>query len=185
MHKIVENCAFQIFANFFCSKNDQTSQYSLSLFISFSLSLSFSFYNFLSLSLSLFLSHSFSLSFSLSLTVEEGIQTHGQTLSERMSPGPSFQLSKWLHAYHANKVSSLVCPWQKVQTCSKRSCKREFLLKGKYNCTVDVLFDWFGISCMTTDNCCFYLQNRLIQTSQTGGQWYSDPSPFSIPCFNF
>jgi hypothetical protein len=34
---------------------------------------------------------------------------------------------------------------------------------------------------MTTDNICFYLQNRLIQTSQTGGQWYSDTSPFSIP----
>jgi hypothetical protein len=41
--------------------------------------------------------------------------------------------------------------------------------------------DWFGISCMTTDNFGFYLQNRLIQTSQTGGQWYSDTSPFSIP----
>jgi len=27
----------------------------------------------------------------------------------------------------------------------------------------------------------FYLQNRLIQTSKTGGQWYSDTSPFSIP----
>ncbi len=39
----------------------------------------------------------------------------------------------------------------------------------------------FGISCMTTDNCCFYLQNRLIQTSQTGGQRYSDTSPFSFP----
>jgi len=34
---------------------------------------------------------------------------------------------------------------------------------------------------MTNDNFCFYLQNRLIQTSQTGGQWYSDTSPFSIP----
>jgi hypothetical protein len=34
---------------------------------------------------------------------------------------------------------------------------------------------------MTTDNFCFYLQNRLIQTSQTGGQWYSDTSPFSLP----
>jgi len=33
---------------------------------------------------------------------------------------------------------------------------------------------------MTTDNFCFYLQNRLIQTSQTGGQQYSDTSPFSI-----
>jgi hypothetical protein len=34
---------------------------------------------------------------------------------------------------------------------------------------------------MTTDNFCFYLQNRLIQTNQTGGQQYSDTSSFSIP----
>jgi hypothetical protein len=33
---------------------------------------------------------------------------------------------------------------------------------------------------MTTDKLCFYLQNRRIQT---GGQWYSDTSPFSIPWF--
>jgi hypothetical protein len=25
-------------------------------------------------------------------------------------------------------------------------------LRGKYHCTVDLLFDWLGISCMTTDN---------------------------------
>jgi hypothetical protein len=37
---------------------------------------------------------------------------------------------------------------------------------------------------MTIDNFCFYLQNKLIQTSQTGGQWYSDTSPFSIPWQN-
>jgi hypothetical protein len=34
---------------------------------------------------------------------------------------------------------------------------------------------------MTTDNFCFYLQNRLIHTSQTGGERYSDTFPFSIP----
>jgi hypothetical protein len=34
---------------------------------------------------------------------------------------------------------------------------------------------------MTNNNFCFYLQNRLIQTSQTGGQLYSDTPPFSIP----
>jgi len=50
---------------------------------------------------------------------------------------------------------------------------------GKYHNTIDLLFDWFWISFMTTDNLCFYLQNRLIQTSQTGGQ--CDTSPFSIP----
>ncbi len=44
--------------------------------------------------------------------------------------------------------------------------------------------EWFGISCMTSDNFCFYFQNRLIQTGQTGGQWYSDTSYFSIPCFS-
>jgi hypothetical protein len=44
------------------------------------------------------------------------------------------------------------------------------ILKGEYQCTIDLLFDWFGISCMATDNFCFYLKNRLIQTSQTGGQ---------------
>ncbi len=35
---------------------------------------------------------------------------------------------------------------------------------------------------MTTDNFGIYLQNRLIQTSRTGGQQHSDTSPFSIPC---
>jgi len=55
------------------------------------------------------------------------------------------------------------------------------ILRGKYHCTIDLLFDWFGIGCTTTDNFGFYLQNRLIQTSQTGGQTYSDTYPFSIP----
>ncbi len=56
--------------------------------------------------------------------------------------------------------------------------------RGKYHCTVDLLFDWFGISSIITYNFCFYLQNRLIQTGQTGGQRYSDTSPFSIPWCN-
>jgi len=34
---------------------------------------------------------------------------------------------------------------------------------------------------MTTDKFYFYLQNRLIQTSQTGGQWYSDTPPLVFP----
>ena len=54
------------------------------------------------------------------------------------------------------------------------------MLKGKYPFTIDFLFDWFGISCMPTDIFCFHLQNRLIQTSQTGGQLYS--CTVSIPC---
>ncbi len=73
-----------------------------------------------------------------------------------------------------------------IRTLDLRLTSRVFyqgILKGKYHCTVDLLFDWFRISCMATDNFCFYLQNRLIQTSQTGGQWYSDTLPFSIPWF--
>jgi hypothetical protein len=34
---------------------------------------------------------------------------------------------------------------------------------------------------MTTDNFCFYFQNKLIQTSQTVGQQYSDTSPLVFP----
>ncbi len=33
---------------------------------------------------------------------------------------------------------------------------KQGILKGDH-CTVDLLFDWFGIICMTTDNFCFYL----------------------------
>jgi hypothetical protein len=38
---------------------------------------------------------------------------------------------------------------------------------------------------MITDSLCFYLQNRLIQTGQRGGQRYSDTSHFSIPWLMF
>jgi hypothetical protein len=55
------------------------------------------------------------------------------------------------------------------------------ILKGKYHCTIDLLFDWFRISCMTTDNFRFYLQNSQTQTCQTGGQWYNDTSPLVFP----
>ncbi len=54
-------------------------------------------------------------------------------------------------------------------------------LKGKYHFTVDLLFDWFGILCITTDNFRFYLQNILIQTGQTVGHLCSDTYHFSVP----
>ncbi len=81
----------------------------------------------------------------------------------------------WIKSLVPTSESALRCPkWLGF------SQNREYLT-GKYHCTIDLLLDWFGISCMTADNFCFYLPNRLIQTSQTGGQWYSDTSPFSIP----
>jgi hypothetical protein len=68
-----------------------------------------------------------------------------------------------------------VCP------SSRQSPSLSVRTSGSITCTTDLLFDWFGISYLTTDNFCFYWQNRPIQTSETGGQWYSDTSPFSIP----
>ena len=75
--------------------------------------------------------------------------------------------------FHNGQNTSIIFAG-KVRTYPSRA--REYQ-RGKYHCTIDLLLDWFGISCMTSDNFCFYLQNRLIQTSQTGGQWYSDTPP--------
>jgi hypothetical protein len=41
-----------------------------------------------------------------------------------------------------------------------------------YHCTIDLLFDWFGLVCFA---------NKNKNSSQAGGQRYSDTSPFSIP----
>ncbi len=59
------------------------------------------------------------------------------------------------------------------------------ILKGKYHCTHwppvwlvwNQLYDYWQFL--------FYLQNRLIQTSQTGGQQYIDTFPFGIPWKSF
>ncbi len=58
----------------------------------------------------------------------------------------------------------------------RQTCQAREYYMGKYHCTVDLLFDGFGIGCLITGNFCFYLRNRLMQTSQTGGQWCSDTS---------
>ncbi len=47
---------------------------------------------------------------------------------------------------------------------------------------MDLLFDWFGLVCFANKNKNCQLSCSWFQTSQTGGQWYSDTSPFSIPC---
>ncbi len=73
-------------------------------------------------------------------------------------------------------------------------CRHQGILKGEvsqyhwppvwlvWNQLYDSKYIVENTLCMTTDNFCFYLQNRRIQASQTGGQRYSDTSPFSIPC---
>ncbi len=48
------------------------------------------------------------------------------------------------------KLTALGChPTRKVNKAEELT--REYK-RVKYHCTVDLLFDWFGISCMTTDN---------------------------------
>ncbi len=64
-------------------------------------------------------------------------------------------------------------------------CGREYL-RAKYHCTVDLLFDWFGLVCFANKNENCQLLYTWFQTSQTGGQCYSDTfsivySVFSIP----
>ncbi len=39
------------------------------------------------------------------------------------------------------------------------------ILKGKYKCTIDLMFDWFGISCMSTDN--FFLFAKQTNPNQS------------------
>jgi hypothetical protein len=58
----------------------------------------------------------------------------------------------------------------------------ESLKPGKYHCAIDLMFDWFGLACFANKNKKCQLQNSWFQTSQTGGPWYSDTSPFGIPC---
>jgi hypothetical protein len=70
--------------------------------------------------------------------------------------------------------------WHKSQVI-RQSLKPGNTKGGKYLCTIDLLLDWFGISCMTTDDFYFYLWNTLIQTSQRGGQRKSDISPLVFP----
>ncbi len=53
---------------------------------------------------------------------------------------------------------------------------------GKYYSTDDLLFDWFGLVCFANKKKNYQLPHSWFQTSQTGGQQYSDTSPFSIPC---
>ncbi len=55
------------------------------------------------------------------------------------------------------------------------------LLKGEVHCTIDLLFDLFGLVCFANKNKNCQLSYNWFQTSQTGSLWYSDTSPSSTP----
>jgi hypothetical protein len=104
----------------------------------------------------------------------------GQPSKSVLVQGLNFLIFFKFRNFYFHKISSL----QSITPlCGKLVGLLQGILKGKYHCTIDLLFDWFGINSMTTDKFGFYLQNRLFQTSQTGGQRYSDTSHFSIPWF--
>jgi hypothetical protein len=48
---------------------------------------------------------------------------------------------------------------------------------GKYHCTIDLLFDWLGMSCMTTDK--FLFLSKPVKQELNGAVILP---PFSIPC---
>jgi hypothetical protein len=52
---------------------------------------------------------------------------------------------------------------------------------GTSHSTLDLLFDWFGLVCFESKNKNSQQSYSRFQASQTGGQWYSYTSPFSIP----
>jgi hypothetical protein len=54
-----------------------------------------------------------------------------------------------------------------------------------YHCTIDLLFGWFGISCMTTDNFCFYLQKSKPVKQEVKGTMILLPLVFPALIFAF
>jgi len=56
-------------------------------------------------------------------------------------------------------------------------------LRGKYHCMVDLLCDWFRNVRLCTTKFSDRSTEAHFQTSQTGGQQYSDTSPLSVPLF--
>jgi hypothetical protein len=67
---------------------------------------------------------------------------------------------------------------------SKLMCLQGTLKVGSITVLLTCCLTGLESACMTADNFCFYLQNRLIQTVQTGGQLYSDTFLFSVPWSN-
>ncbi len=79
-----------------------------------------------------------------------------------------FSTFYWINLHLNKQFSHMVC------------CSREYW-RGKYHCTVGLLFDQFGLACFANKNKQIQFSYSWFQTSQTGGQRYSDTVPFSVP----
>jgi hypothetical protein len=67
-----------------------------------------------------------------------------------------------------------------TSSCQETKTTREYW-RGKYHSTIDLLSDLLGLVYFADKNKNCQLSYSWFQTSQTGGQWYSDTSKFSIP----
>ncbi len=57
--------------------------------------------------------------------------------------------------------------------CQLAAKVREYY-RGKYHCTIELLFNCFGLVCFANKNETCQLSYSGFQTRQTGGQQYSD-----------
>ncbi len=61
------------------------------------------------------------------------------------------QRAGMLYACKGAGVLSLFLPLSLSLTGEEDVCEQG-ILKGDYNCTVDLLFDWFGLVCFANEN---------------------------------
>ena len=52
--------------------------------------------------------------------------------------------------------------------------------KGKYHCTTDLVFDWFGFDQTSKSAVDLTYAKQLNPSSKTGGQPYSDSPPYEV-----
>jgi hypothetical protein len=52
------------------------------------------------------------------------------------------------------------------------------ILKGKFHCTVDLLFDWFGLVCFAKK----IVSSHTADSKPVKQEVNGDTSPFSVPC---
>jgi hypothetical protein len=92
--------------------------------------------------------------------------------------GNYHQLAMLVESYNGQ----LFYLWLFNQTRYNVCFDREYL-RGKYHCTVDLLFDWFGLVCFENKKQKLSVVIQLLPNQSRGGQQYSDTSFFSYPWF--
>ncbi len=108
--------------------------------------------------------------------LEPTAQNLGRVFNSRCKPA-----TKWCMQTRPKQFFLIFSRWLPR---SPNTLAREYY-RGKYHCTIDLLFDWFGLVCFAYINKNCQLTYSWFQTNQTGGQWYNDTSPFSIPCCSY